>query len=77
MSPTTRLRATERLRRGQTMQNRAVGRTPRAEATAKDVRLQRMSHPTLKDLVLAPEPCTEDLSPPRREIRRRPVPEFA
>ncbi len=39
-------------------------------------RLERMTRPTLKDLLLAPEPRTEDLTPPRREFRRRPVPKF-
>ena len=39
-------------------------------------RLQRMTRPTLKELLLAPEPRTEDLAPPRRELRRRPPPKF-
>ena len=39
-------------------------------------RLERMTRPTLKELLLAPEPRTEDLTPPRRRFRRRPTPQF-
>ncbi|MDE2901822.1 MAG: type II toxin-antitoxin system Phd/YefM family antitoxin [Chloroflexota bacterium] len=39
-------------------------------------RLERMTRPTLKELLLAPEPRTEDLTPPRRQLRRRPAPQF-
>jgi len=39
-------------------------------------RLQRSTRPTLKELLLAPEPRTEDLAPPRRPLRRRPAPHF-
>ena len=35
-------------------------------------RLERMTRPDLKDLLLAPEARTEDLTPPRRQHRRRP-----
>ena len=34
-------------------------------------RLQRMTRPTLKDLLLAPGARTENLTPPRRLHRRR------
>ena len=39
-------------------------------------RLQRMSKPGLKELLLAPEARTEDLVPPRREYRSRPPVSF-
>ncbi len=39
-------------------------------------RLEQLTRPTLKELLLAPEPRTEDLAPPRRPLRRRPVPKF-
>ncbi len=39
-------------------------------------RLEQMTRPTLKELLLAPQPRTEDLTPPRRELRRRPTPQF-
>ena len=39
-------------------------------------RLERMTRPTLKELLLAPEPRTESLTPPRRQLRRRAVPQF-
>ena len=35
-------------------------------------RLERMTRPDLKDLLLAPEARTEDLTPPSRQHRRRP-----
>ena len=35
-------------------------------------RLERMTRPDLKDLLLAPEARTEDLAPPRRQYPRRP-----
>ena len=34
-------------------------------------RLERMTKPDLKDLLLAPEARTEELTPPRRQQRRR------
>ena len=37
-------------------------------------RLERMARPSLKDLLLAPEPRVETLAPPRRAQRHRPVP---
>ena len=36
-------------------------------------RLVRASKPDLKELLLAPEPRTEALTPPRREFRSRPT----
>ena len=39
-------------------------------------RLERMTRPDLKDLLLAPEPRTETLVPPRQQLRRRAVPQF-
>jgi antitoxin Phd len=39
-------------------------------------RLQRAARPSLKDLLLAPQPRFDDLIPPRRVWRRRPVVEF-
>ena len=39
-------------------------------------RLQRMSKPGLKELLLAPEARTENLVPPRREYRSRPPVRF-
>ena len=39
-------------------------------------RLERMAKPDLKELLLAPEPRTEALVPPRREFRRRAAPTF-
>lgn len=38
--------------------------------------LERTARPHLKDLLLAPEPRTEDLAPPRRRVARRPPPRF-
>lgn len=35
-------------------------------------RLQQLSRPSLKELLLAPEARTEELVPPRREYRSRP-----
>ena len=37
-------------------------------------RLVRMTKPNLKELLLAPEPRTDELTPPRRELPRRPAP---
>lgn len=34
-------------------------------------RMERMTRPDLKELLLAPEARTEDLTPPRRQYRRR------
>lgn len=34
-------------------------------------RLEQMARPTLKDLLLAPEPRIENLAPPRGRLRRR------
>ena len=39
-------------------------------------RLERMTRPNLKELLLAPEPRTEELTPPRQPLRRRAVPQF-
>ena len=39
-------------------------------------RLQSMTRPSLKELLLAPGSRTETLTPPRRELRRRPAPRF-
>ena len=39
-------------------------------------RLQRVTRPSLKELLLAPEARTEVLIPPRRGLRRRPTPRF-
>jgi prevent-host-death family protein len=39
-------------------------------------RLQKMSRPTLKDLLLAPEPRFENLVPKRRRFKRRKPLEF-
>ena len=39
-------------------------------------RLQRMAKPDLKELLLAPEPRTETLTPPRRALQHRPPPTF-
>lgn len=39
-------------------------------------RLQRLTRPTLKELLLAPEPRTDELTPPRRQLRRRATPHF-
>ena len=38
--------------------------------------LERMTKPDLKELLLAPEPRTEALTPPRRGLSRRPAPQF-
>ncbi len=37
-------------------------------------RLVRMTKPNLKELLLAPEPRTDALTPPRRELSRREPP---
>lgn len=39
-------------------------------------RLEKMAKPDLKELLLAPEPRTEALVPPRQELRRRAAPTF-
>ena len=39
-------------------------------------RLLRMTKPDRKEVLLAPEPRTETLVPPRREYRRREAPRF-
>ena len=39
-------------------------------------RLEKMTKPDLKELLLAPEARTEALTPPRREWRQRVVPRF-
>ena len=39
-------------------------------------RLQEMTKPNLKDLLLAPEARTESLTPPRRQHNHRAVPIF-
>ncbi len=39
-------------------------------------RLERLTRPNLKELLLAPEPRTETLTPPRRQFRRRATPQF-
>lgn len=39
-------------------------------------RLERMTKPDLKELLLAPEPRTDQLTPPRREVRQRTTPQF-
>jgi len=36
-------------------------------------RLERVAKPSLKAFLLAPEPRTEALTPPRRKLRRRPA----
>lgn len=40
-------------------------------------RLQRASRPSLKQLLLAPEPRFENLTPPRRSFKRRPPIRFS
>lgn len=37
-------------------------------------RMERMTKPNLKDLLLAPEPRTDELTPPREKPRHRPAP---
>ena len=39
-------------------------------------RLERMTKPDLKELLLAPEPRTDQLTPTRRDVRQRTVPQF-
>ncbi len=39
-------------------------------------RLERMTRPDLKDLLLAPEPRTEALTPPRSRLRSCAAPRF-
>ncbi len=38
--------------------------------------MERSGRPTLKDLLLAPEPRVDDLVPPRRRYKLRPPPKF-
>ncbi len=38
--------------------------------------LEKLARPNLKELLLAPDARTEALTPPRRELRRRPVPQL-
>ena len=39
-------------------------------------RWEKMTKPDLKDLLLAQEPRTDALAPPRTELRKRPAPRF-
>ena len=39
-------------------------------------RLERTTKPDLKELLLAPEPRTDQLTPPRRDVRQRTAPQF-
>lgn len=39
-------------------------------------KMERAARPSLKELLLAPEPRVEDLAPPRRRQRHRSVPTF-
>lgn len=39
-------------------------------------RLERLARPNLKELLLAPEPRTDTLAPPRRKLAFRPAPRF-
>ena len=39
-------------------------------------RLENLARPNLKELLLAPDARTDTLTPPRREHRRRPVPQL-
>ena len=39
-------------------------------------RLENMTRPDLKELLLAPEPRTDALTPSRRELRQRAAPQF-
>ena len=39
-------------------------------------RLEMLARPNLKELLLAPDARTDTLTPPRREHRRRPVPQL-
>ena len=39
-------------------------------------RLERLARPNLKELLLAPEPRTDALVPPRRTLAFRPAPRF-
>ena len=39
-------------------------------------RLERLARPNLKELLLAPEPRTDTLAPPRRKLALRPAPRF-
>jgi prevent-host-death family protein len=43
-------------------------------ATFRD--LERRARPSLKELLLAPEPRTDDLVPPRRKHKWREIPDF-
>ena len=39
-------------------------------------RLEKLARPDLKELLLAPEARTDELTPPRTALRQRPVPRF-
>lgn len=39
-------------------------------------RLERMTRPDLKELLLASEPRTDQLTPPRQDVRQRTTPQF-
>ncbi len=39
-------------------------------------RLEKLAKPDLKELLLAPEPRTEALAPPRRKLRQRAAPQL-
>ena len=39
-------------------------------------RLERLARPNLKEPLLAPEPRTDTLAPPRRKLAFRPAPRF-
>ena len=39
-------------------------------------RMEKMAKPNLKDLLLAPEPRTDNLTPPRPKPRMRPPPKL-
>ena len=39
-------------------------------------RLEKLAKPDLKELLLAPEARTEELTPPRVMLQQRPVPQF-
>lgn len=39
-------------------------------------RLEKLAKPDLKELLLAPEARTDELTPPRGMLRQRPVPQF-
>ena len=39
-------------------------------------RLEKLARPDLKELLLSAEARTDELTPPRRELRQRPTPRF-